>query len=135
MAFGATKIFPIDTKPDIAIGVSLPFNGPAVFNQTYVTPEALKNNMLNFFLTNTGERYMNPTFGGNVRGFLFEQMDKGNIDSFKSFFQSQLNLYFPSVVVGNLEVLANDETQTIMIQLTYSVQNTGIEDNLEIQFT
>jgi|TARA_R110000822_G_scaffold12157_4_gene44049 phage baseplate assembly protein W len=135
MAFGAIKIFPIDTKPDIAVGVSIPFNAPAVFFQTYITADALKNNMLNFFLTNNGERYMNPMFGGNIRNFVFEQMSQGTIETFKSKIQSQLTIYFPSVVVENLEVLSNEDNQTIMVQLTYSVRNTGIYDNLEIQFT
>ena len=31
MAFGAKKIFPIDTKPGTAVGVAVPFNTPNVF--------------------------------------------------------------------------------------------------------
>ena len=31
MAFGAKKIFPIDTKPGTAVGVAVPFNAPNVF--------------------------------------------------------------------------------------------------------
>ena len=52
MAFGAKKIFPIDTKPGTAVGIAIPFNAPNVFFQTYTTQDAIKNNLLNFFLTN-----------------------------------------------------------------------------------
>ena len=72
MAFGAQKIFPIDTKPGTAIGVSLNFSNPGVFESTYLTKDAIKNNLINFFLTNQPERYLNPLFGGNLRNFIFE---------------------------------------------------------------
>jgi hypothetical protein len=62
MAFGAKKIFPIDTKPGTAVGVALPFNAPGVFYSTYTTKDAIRNNLINFFLTNPPERYLNPTF-------------------------------------------------------------------------
>ena len=35
MATIVPKIFPVDTQPRVAIGVSVPFSGPAVFNSTY----------------------------------------------------------------------------------------------------
>ena len=62
MAFRAKKIFPIDTKPGTAVGVAVPFNAPNVFFQTYVTQDAIRNNLLNFFLTNQTERYLNNQF-------------------------------------------------------------------------
>ena len=49
MPVGAKKIFPIDRKPSIAVGVSIPFNAPAVFNSTYTTQDAVRNNLINFF--------------------------------------------------------------------------------------
>ena len=49
MAFGAKKIFPLDTKPGTGIGLSLPFNAPGVFKTTYTTKETVKYNLINFF--------------------------------------------------------------------------------------
>jgi len=54
MAFDAKKIFPIDKKPSVAVGVGIPFAAPAVFTSTYTTQQAIKNNLINFFLTGTG---------------------------------------------------------------------------------
>ena len=54
MAFGAKKIFPIDTRPGTAVGVSIPFNNNSVFFSTYTTQDAIRNNLINFFLTNKG---------------------------------------------------------------------------------
>jgi hypothetical protein len=32
MAFGAKKIFPIDTRPGTGVGIGLPFNAPGCFS-------------------------------------------------------------------------------------------------------
>ena len=46
MAFGARIINPIDFKPSTALGVSILFNAPGVFNSTYVSKDAIKNNLI-----------------------------------------------------------------------------------------
>ena len=135
MAFGAKKIFPIDTKPGTGVGVAIPFNAPGVFKTTYTTKEAVKNNLINFFLTNQNERYLNPTFGGNLRAFVFQQISEGNIESLKEDIQSQLTLYFPNVVVGSLDVDSIPDAQQVNIILKYNIIDTGLTDTLEIAFT
>ena len=135
MAFGAKKIFPIDTKPGTGVGVAIPFNAPGVFKTTYTTKEAVKNNLINFFLTNQNERYLNPTFGGNLRAFVFQQISEGNIESLKEDIQSQLKSYFPSVVVGSLNIDSIPDEQQVNIVLKYNIIDTGLTDTLEIAFT
>ena len=66
------RVNPLDLQKNIAIGVSLPFNGPGVFNSTYSTKEQTKSNLVNLLLTSAGERIMNPNFGTELRNFLFE---------------------------------------------------------------
>jgi phage baseplate assembly protein W len=135
MAFGAKKIFPIDTKPGTGVGVAIPFNAPGVFKTTYTTKEAVKNNLINFFLTNQNERYLNPTFGGNLRAFVFQQISDGNLESLKEDIQSQLKLYFPNVVVGSLDIDSIPDAQQVNIILKYNIIDTGLTDTLEIAFT
>lgn len=135
MAFGAKKIFPIDTKPGTGVGVAIPFNAPGVFKTTYTTKEAVKNNLINFFLTNKNEIYLNPTFGGNLRAFIFQQISEGNLESLKEDIQSQLTLYFPNVVVGSLDIDSIPDEQQVNIVLKYNIVDTGLTDTLEIAFT
>jgi hypothetical protein len=134
MAFGAQKIFPIDTKPGTAVGVAIPFNAPGVFYSTYTTQAAVKNNLLNFFLTNPTERYLVPSFGAGLRNFIFEQITTGNLDGLKERIQFQLNQYFPSVVVSRLEILQNPEYNSITVILKYTIQDTVISDEIQITF-
>ena len=135
MAFGAKKIFPLDTKPSVGVGVALPFNAPAVFKTTYTTQESIKYNLINFFLTNQPERYLNPLFGGNLRKFVFEQITQNNLNLLKQNIQESLNLYFPNVVVEALNILPNTDNNQVDVTLKYSILDTGINDTIQIQFT
>ena len=99
MAFEAQQIFPIDFNKSAAVGVDLPFNAPGVFRLNYTTGAAIKNNLINYFLTNPGERFLNPTFGGGLRAFIFEQISNNNIDFLKENINSDLNLFFPITAI------------------------------------
>jgi phage baseplate assembly protein W len=135
MAFGAKKIFPIDTKPGTAVGVSIPFNAPNVFFQTYITQDAIRNNLLNFFLTNKTERYLNNQFGANLRAFIFEQISSDNVSDLKENIQSLLSQYFNNIKIDNLNITENPDNNEITIQLYYTIINTGVSDQVQISFT
>jgi phage baseplate assembly protein W len=134
MAFGAKKIFPIDTQPGTAVGVDIPFNAPAVFKPNYTTQASIKNNLINFFLTNKNERYLNPIFGGNLRAFVFQQIAEGSIEYLKQDIQSQLGIYFSNVTVESLDVLSNTDNNQIDIILKYSIKDTGLTDTVQLAF-
>jgi phage baseplate assembly protein W len=134
MAFGAKKIFPLDTTPSVGVGIALPFNAPAVFKITYTTQESIKYNLINFFLTNQPERYLNPTFGANLRSFIFQQISSGNIEFLKQDIQSKLQLYFKNVIVASLDIFSNPDSNSIDVILKYSIQDTGINDSIQLSF-
>jgi len=135
MAFGAKRIYPIDTKPGTGVGVAIPFNAPGVFRTTYTTREATKSNLINFFLTNKGERYLNPTFGGGLRAFLFQQISEGSTEDLKQDIQQQLGLYFPQVIVESLNIDSYPDINQINVVLKYNIADTGLSDTIEIAFT
>lgn len=135
MAFGAKKIFPIDTAPSVAVGVDIPFNAPAVFKSNYTTQASIKNNLINFFLTNKNERYLNPTFGGDLRAFIFQQITEGNTEYLKQDIQSQLASYFPNVLIGSLDVISLPDFNQINVILKYSIKDTGLTDEIQLAFT
>ena len=59
--------FPIDLTPSVAVGYGFPLDGNAVFIPTFTTREQLKANLVNYLLTNKGERLFRPDFGGDLR--------------------------------------------------------------------
>ena len=134
MAFNPQLINPIDLNPNLAVGVNLPFSGPSVFTSNYLTSDAIKNNLINYFLTNPGERPLNPTFGGGLRAFIFQQISENSLDGLKENVSLKLETYFPNVIINSLDVLKRDDENSVVVQLKYSIANSNINDNLTFQF-
>jgi phage baseplate assembly protein W len=132
MAFGAKKIFPIDTKPRVAVGVGVPYTAPGVFSSTYTTREATKTNLINYILTGTGERYMNPAFGAGIQGYIFEQLNNNTGAALEQDIQTLISSYFPSVTVDSLTINVQPDTYQVFMNLTYSIRDIGVTDSLEI---
>ena len=128
------KIFPNDLNPNKGIGVDIPFNKPGVFTSNFQTKDAIRNNLLNFFLTNTGERYMNPEFGMGLREYLFEQITNDNVDFLDEEVQDALSTRFTNVIVEELTVEGDSELQQLKIYLEYSIADTDIIDSINIDF-
>lgn len=134
MAFRAPNQFVNDLRPRVGIGVDLPFNEGGVFTPNYQTAEAIKNNLINYFLTNPGERPGNPTFGGGLRRFIFTQIDSGNLDFLREDVETKVKREFPLVNVQELNVLTNQDNNEVTVQIYYNVINTAIEDTLNLNF-
>ena len=134
MAFGARKVYPNDLRPKVAIGVNLPFDSPGVFQPNYQTRDAIKNNLINYFLTNPGERIENPLFGAGLRRYIFTQIETENLDFIKEDVQNKINQNFTNIDLEEIEVLRSVNENTIQINITYSIPNTGINDTLELNF-
>ena len=131
MAFGAKNIFPIDQYPRKAVGVALPFNAPAVFDSTYITKDATRNNLINYLLTNPGERPFNPTFGAGIRKYIFEQINSATLDDISSKIEGDIINYFPSVK-AQVQITPSYDFNTVFVNIDYFITNTGINDNLQI---
>jgi phage baseplate assembly protein W len=132
MAFRIQNKYPIDTKARVAVGVSIPFNAPGVFNLTYQTQDQIKSNLINYFMTNRGERYMNPTFGANLRATVFEQITENNIDNLKDIIAEDMSRNFPGITVNSLDVYGTEDLNTLQVVLNYSIINFGIQDTLQL---
>lgn len=132
MAFDVKKIDPLDLQPRKAVGVSLPFSGQAVFNSTYQTKDAIKSNLINYFLTNKGERYLNPNFGSNIRTLLFENIAQDSLEDIKEIVAQDIKDYFPRVIPTRLEVSSTPDTNTVRFYMKYQIADSNIEDQLLI---
>ena len=134
MAFRAPNQFVNDLNPRVGIGVNLPFNEGGVFTPNYQTADAIKNNLINYFLTNPGERPGNPTFGGGLRQFIFSQINGDNLDFLKDDVNEKIKTEFPLVEVQELNVISNPDNNEVTVQVYYNVVNTSIEDTLNLNF-
>ena len=122
MAIFIGRKYPIDTQPAKAVGVALP------------TKSQLNSNIINFFLTNKGERVFYPNYGGNLRATLFEQITSNNLDALKSQIENDLTVNFPEVRVAEVEVLGSEDLNTIQVNITYTVAISGETDTVSLNF-
>lgn len=135
MAYIVRNVDVLDLKPSTGVGIDLPFNGPTGVNTTYTTKEAVKANLLNFILTGKRERVMNPTFGSGVRDLIFEQQTDELTDQIEDLIIGGVEVYFPQVQINTLNVVQSPDSYTVTIYLNYSVINTNIQDELQINLT
>ena len=118
---------PLDTNKRVAVGVSIPFSNSSVFNQTFTTLDQIKSNIINYILTNTGERVLNPNFGSNLRAQLFENITEENLSALEIKLINDIQKYFSSVSIKELNLIPIYEENSIQLKLTYSVLNNTIQ--------
>ena len=124
--------FPIDLTPSVAVGFGFPLNGDAVFVPTYNTRDQIKANMVNYLLTNKGERIFKPRFGADLRNLLFDNILDITTDDLQSTIQNELSVYFPNVEVKEIQFNNQPDNNTVNFTITYQIVNFGIEDSINI---
>lgn len=152
MAYNVRKIQPEDLEGRKVIGVKLPFGGvysvtdpnerstyssrrkrprTVVFVPTYQTKDAIKTNILNYFMTAKGERYFNLPFGNELLKSLFEHDTPERRSIIVEQTRQDLQLWFPKVQVIKLEVNPAEEN-AIQLYLQYAIRDANTIDELTI---
>jgi len=123
------KLNPQDLGQARGIGINVLFNnGTNVFNTTTTTKEQVKSNLINFILTNKGERVFDPTFGGDIRALVFEQ--DITLDDISAKLEADIYSYVPNIIIKNITVKRYSDENLVNIIIDYSINNQ--QDNLVI---
>jgi phage baseplate assembly protein W len=129
------RVNPLDLQKNIAIGVSLPFNTPGVFNSTYTTKDQIKSNLINLLLTTRGERIMSPLFGTGLRDFLFEGITDSNLENLKSDLINSINIFIPEIIVQEIIITPNVDYNSLELYVNYVLRISNTPDQITVQFT
>ena len=127
MAIEVGNIPAFDQIPSVGLGLALPFKSLAisgsdsVFKINYTSAEQVKFNMINWFLTNKGERVFDPNFGGDISTYLFEQNGPSVLETLKKSIEDDITLVFPMVELKEVIVTESLDGHTIKAQIFYSV--------------
>ena len=125
----AYRINPQDVGQKKGIGINVLFNnGTNVFNQTFTTKEQVKSNLINYILTDKGERFFNPQFGGNLRASLFEP--DTTFDTVSARLEQEIIAYVPNIIVRDIIIRRQSDSNLVNLILEYSINNQN--DNLVI---
>ena len=123
---------PIDSQPRRAVGFGFPLNGPAVFVPTYQTRDQIKANLVNFLLTNKGERVFNPNYGADLRAQIFNQLEGSTLEDLSLTIQEYVKNQFPTIVVEDIKFEPQPDTNTLFFTLIYNVVLLGFKDEVNI---
>lgn len=136
MAYRAINIDPLDLESSRkAIGIQMPFSSPSAFVSTYQTTDAMKANLINYFLTGKGDRYLNPEFGNGLVGYIFEPtLSESGISALKQRIVRELAMYFPKVVVEGLDVSMIEDQHIMQLHLIYHIDGTSVTDEITVNF-
>ena len=127
-----------DRNKDIYVGIKFPLsyglNG--FFFQSKTILEQSKSNLRNLLLTTPGERVMQPTFGSDLKSFLFVNFDDISSDSIEGTIREAVSRQVPYIEINNVFVVKDEVNfNSISISIEY---NTKLEpnslDSLELQF-
>ena len=121
MAYRVPNINPLNVGQRVVIGVSIPFNQPQVFTQTYSTSDQIKSDIINFILTSKGERVLNPNFGSTIKQQLFETLTPTSTDNISNLLTDELKINFPSVQINEIKVNPQYDTNSVSITVNYSI--------------
>lgn len=132
MAFEVKRIDPLDLQPRKAVGLEIPFSAKEVFSSNYQTKDAIRTNLINFFLTSRGERYLNPLFGTPIREKLFDNITQDKLSEIQAIVEEGLAVYFPRVEALDIQAGANPDNNLVQFYLSYRIVDTNIEDEILI---
>ena len=124
------------SNPDIAIGVTFPFSGQAIFNSSYTTMDQAISNLKNLLLTMRGERYIVPNFGTNLVQALFQPATPELKEFIINDITSAIAFWLPYIVIIELTVNTFEDDPSldtsINVILKFSVDTSNSEQSITI---
>ena len=101
---------------------------------SYITTrEVIKTNLINWLLTNKGERVFRPNFGANLRALLWEGINEGTNLALENTIQDNIASNFPTIEVNNIQFNNQNDRNTINFILDYEIRNIGQTDQVNIE--
>lgn len=97
-----------------------------------VNIDAIKLSLRNLLLTNKYERLRNPTFGGNIRRYLFEPIEPRIEDEIRQHIDYMIQNYERRVAVREIKVTASEEDQAVYITIQFFVVSSKDPQEIDI---
>lgn len=127
------KVLKVNLDRTTKIGISLPMDSSSVFPTTLSQRDQIKSNILNFILTNKGERIYRPEFGTDIRKKLFEP--NINTEVFKEGLFSDIYNQFSNIIeLEDVIVDYNINTDVITIAIHYKLKSEFTSDLINLTF-
>ncbi len=151
MARQEFKYNPLDFEPDVAVGVTYPFNGsslgrgdtqhyasgsisgnPGVFALSYSTEDQAISNLKTLILTKKGERFMQPDFGTTIVDSIFEQSTDELVRRIQDGLNDDIKYWLPYILVDNIIVKRIPDQHIVDVSLRFRVTEQGANQEIKI---
>jgi phage baseplate assembly protein W len=123
------------TKGFLGVGVGFPieFDGAGAIT-TAKYEESVRQSVWIILGTSKGERVMRPDFGCGIYDLVFEVNSSSTSGKIAQAVREALLVQEPRIDVRNVQVTAQDNGQTLLIQIEYQVRATNNVFNLVYPF-
>ena len=85
--------------------------------------QSIQNSITNCFLTSPGEKILNPTFGIDLKQFLFSPIDDFQSIIIKELVSRRLPELEPRITLQRVQVLPGEDTQEYTVVIEYDVES------------
>jgi phage baseplate assembly protein W len=83
---------------------------------------AIKNDLIHLLLTEKGERYYLPTFGSNLRKYIFEPNDGITHSEIRQDLNQTVKEYLPNLSIDNIDIGHKDDSEyMVSVRLDYTI--------------
>ena len=83
--------------------------------------DAIKNSIRNLLTTSPGEKILNPAYGCDLRGLLFEPVTKDIGNQLGKIIYNQLTTFEPRIRIDNIKIALDVDNQQYEVDLSFSV--------------
>ena len=121
----------------LGIGINKTSDSNGIFAVNYTTLTQAKDNLKNLILTKKGERLMNPNFGCDIWGLLFEQINEETIGTkIESSILDAVGTWLPYLNIEQIIFDYNEDyidTNKISVDVKFSLKsNTTLTELLSV---
>jgi len=120
------KDLSLDLSPSYSYNSQLNRNEVLKDVQAIYDVESVKNSVVNALLTSPGEKILNPTYGVDLRQYLFEPIDDFTTDLIKDDIEIKLPLMEPRIVLKSVNVVADEDNNQYNIELQIDVPSLDV---------
>jgi phage baseplate assembly protein W len=120
------KDLSLDLSPSYSYNSQLNRNEVLKDVQAIFDVESVKNSVVNALLTSPGEKILNPTYGVDLRQYLFEPIDDFTTELIKDDIEIKLPTMEPRIVLKSVNVIADEDNNQYNIELQIDVPSLDV---------
>lgn len=88
---------------------------------------AIRNSLRNLFLTNRGEKLLNPYFGMNLGNYVFDAVTESTAKAIGDNIRQNIEIFEPRIQLQQVQVIAREDDNSFVVSLVLAVPQLKLE--------